>query len=157
MLISRTMPSKVFSVLKLLRKLNDPPPAAIINAGEISSVLPTAAGSGANALFGAVSGVVVDVTQGTSAPVAAVVHPAGSAGAVTLSKFSLQPGPGGVGVAVGVAVPVGVGVATPAHGRLVIVSTLTPPPETLLSVAILHLSLMLWLLAAAGRFTVVVM
>src|SRR6187455_3641940 len=93
MLISRTMPSKVFSTLKLLRKLNDPPPAAIVNAGEISSVLPTAAGSGANALFGAVSDVVVDVTQGTSAPVAAVVHPPGRAGAVTPSKFSLQTRP----------------------------------------------------------------
>src|SRR6187549_2423144 len=90
MLISRTMPSKVFSTLKLLRKLNDPPPAAIAIGGETSSVSPTAAGSGANASFGAVSGVVVDVTQATSAPVAAVVHPAGSAGAVTLSKFSLQ-------------------------------------------------------------------
>src|SRR6186713_591987 len=117
MLISRTIPSKVFSTSKLLRKLNDPPPAAIVNAGEISSVLPTAAGSGANASFGAVSGVVVDVTQATSAPVAALVHPAGSAGAVTPSKFSLQPGPGGVGVAVGVGVagvPVGVGVGPPA-------------------------------------------
>src|SRR6188474_2418392 len=90
MLISRTMPSKVFSTLKLLRKLNDPPPAAIAIAGEISSVLPTAAGSGANALFGAVSGVVVDVTQATSAPVAALVHPVGRAGAVTPSKFSLE-------------------------------------------------------------------
>jgi hypothetical protein len=39
----------------------------------------------------------------------------------------------------------------------VIVSTLTPTPETLLSVAILHFSLMLWPLAAAGRFTVEVM
>jgi hypothetical protein len=39
----------------------------------------------------------------------------------------------------------------------VIVSTLTPTPATLLSVAILHFSLMLWPLAAAGRFTVVVM
>src|SRR6187549_2534664 len=121
MLISRTMPSKVFSTLKLLRKLNDPPLAPIVNAGEISSVLPTAAGSGANASFGAVSGVVVDVTQGTSAPVAALVHPAGSAGATTPSKFSLQPGPGGVGVAVGVGVAgvpvgvaVGVGVGPPA-------------------------------------------
>src|SRR6188768_2228683 len=95
MLISRTMPSKVFSTLKLFLKLNDPPPAAIVNAGEINSVLPTAAGSGANA------------------PVAALVHPAGSAGATTPSKFSLQPGPGGVGVAVGVGVagvPVGVAV-----------------------------------------------
>jgi|SRR6187401_3197336 len=62
----------------------------------------------------------------------------------------------GVGVA-GVPVGVAVGVPPPAHGKPVIVSTLTPTPATLLSVAILHFSLMLWPLAAAGRFTVVVM
>ena len=61
-----------------------------------------------------------------------------------------------VAVGVAVAVPVGVGVA-PVHGMPVIVSTLTPNPATLLSEAILHFSLMLWLLAAAGRLTVVVM
>ena len=65
-----------------------------------------------------------------------------------------------VGVAVGVPVTVPVGVAVgvpPPHGIPVIVSTLTPTAATLLSVAILHLSLMLWPLAAAGRFTVEVM
>ena len=72
-------------------------------------MLPTAFGSGAKASFGAVSGVVVDVTHGDSAPVAAVVQPAGSAGAVTPSKFSPQPVTG-VPVAVGVAVAVAVGV-----------------------------------------------
>jgi hypothetical protein len=56
-----------------------------------------------------VSGVVVDVTHVDSAPVAAVVQPAGSAGAVTPSKFSSQPDTG-VPVAVGVAVAVAVGV-----------------------------------------------
>jgi hypothetical protein len=107
MLISSTMPSNVSSVAKLLRNENDPPPAAIVNVGEMSSVLPTPAGSGANASFGAVSGVVVDVTHGDSVPVAAVVQPVGSAGAVTPSKFSSQPVPG---VPVGVAVGVFVGV-----------------------------------------------
>src|SRR4051812_11832459 len=105
MLISSTMPSNVLSVLKLLRKLSDSPPAGTANDGVISSVLPTAAGSGANASFGAVSGDVVDVTHADSAPVAAVVQPAGNAGAVTLSKFWPQTAPGvPVAVAVGVAV-----------------------------------------------------
>src|SRR6478735_5154264 len=81
-----------------------------MNDGEISSVLPTPLGSGAKASLGAVSGVVVDVTHGDSVPVAAVVQPAGSAGAVTPSKFSPQPATG-VPVAVGVAVAVAVGVA----------------------------------------------
>jgi hypothetical protein len=71
----------------LLRKLKNPPVAEIAIAGEINSVLPTDAGSGANASFGAVSGVVVEVTHGDSAPVAVVVQPAGNAGAVTPSKF----------------------------------------------------------------------
>jgi len=83
-----------------------------VYAGEISSVLPTAFGSGAKASFGAVSGVVVDVTHGLSAPVAAVVQPAGSAGAVTPSKFSPQPVTG-VPVAVAVGVFVGVPVGPP--------------------------------------------
>jgi len=39
----------------------------------------------------------------------------------------------------------------------VIVSTLTPTAATLLSDAILHLRRIDWPLAAAGRFTVVVM
>ena len=100
--------------MKLFLKLNDPPPADIVYAGETSSVSPTVAGSGANAAFGAVSGVVVDVTHGTSAPVAVLVHPAGSAGAVTPSKFSvkttLKAEQFGVGVFVAVPVAVAVGV-----------------------------------------------
>jgi hypothetical protein len=142
-----------------------------VNDGVINSVLPTAAGSGAKASFGAVSGVVVDVTHGDSAPVDAVVQPAGSAGAVTPSKLWPHTAPGvPVGVAVGVlvgvpvAVPVGVlvgvfvGVGVPAvpHGMFEIVSTLTPVAETLLSDAILHFRLIIWPLAAAGSITVVV-
>jgi hypothetical protein len=87
MLISSTPPSNPPSRLKLFRKLNDPPPADMANAGDISSVSPVAPGSGANAAFGAVSDVLVVVTQGTLTPVAAVVQPAGNAGAVTPSKF----------------------------------------------------------------------
>jgi hypothetical protein len=69
-----------------------------------------------------------------------------------------------VGVAVAVPVPVGVfvgvfvGVAVPVpHGMPVIVSTLTPVAETLLSDAILHFRLIIWPLAAAGSITVEVM
>jgi hypothetical protein len=67
-----------------------------------------------------------------------------------------------VGVAVGVFVGVNVGVdvgvgVPPTHGMLVIVSTLTPVAETLLSDAILHFRRIEWLLAAAGSITVVVM
>jgi hypothetical protein len=40
--------------------------------------------------LGAVSELVVDVTQATSAPLAVVVHPVGKAGAVTPSKFSKE-------------------------------------------------------------------
>ena len=44
--------------------------------------------SGENAALGGVAVTAVEVTQGTSAPPAEVVQPAGSAGAVTPSKFS---------------------------------------------------------------------
>jgi hypothetical protein len=53
----------------------------------------------------------VDVTHGDSAPEAAVVHPAGKAGAVTESKNSSHAPGVAVGVAVGVLVGVPVGVA----------------------------------------------
>jgi hypothetical protein len=65
--------------------------------------------------------------------------------------------PVGVFVGVFVAVPVGVGVPPIPHGMFVIVSTLTPVAETLLSDAILHLRLIVWPPAAAGSITVVVM
>jgi hypothetical protein len=63
--------------------------------------------------LGAVSGVVVEVTQSGAPPCALVAtHPAGRAGAVTPSKFSLKEPHGvGEGVPVAVAVAVGVGVA----------------------------------------------
>src|SRR3982751_4870331 len=108
----------------------------IVYAGEISSVLPTVLGSGAKASLGAVSGVVVDVTQGDSAPVAAVVQPVGNAGAVTPSKFSPQPDTGvPVGVAVGVfvgvpvdvGVPVGVGVPPQLPLSTSVVDTVVAP------------------------------
>src|SRR5271167_2352840 len=80
----------------------------------------TAAGSSTNASLGAVSGVVVEVTQSGAAPIALVAtHPLGSAGAVTPSKFSANPAHGvGVGVpGVGVGVPgVGDGVGVPGVG-----------------------------------------
>ena len=70
-----------------------------------------------NASFGEVLGVVVDVTQRVVPPTVDDVQPAGRAGAVTPSKFSLKAAPlhgvsvgDGAGVPVAVAVAVGVGV-----------------------------------------------
>jgi hypothetical protein len=85
-LISRTIPSKVFSVLKLFLKLIDVAPVTV-NALDSNSESPTAPGSGAKASFGEVSGVVPDVTHAVPAPVAELLHPDGRAGAVTPSKF----------------------------------------------------------------------
>ena len=78
----------------------------------------TTDGSSINASLGGVSGVAVVVTQSGAPPVALdAVQPAGSAGAVTESKFSLNDEQGvGVGVGVGggtVAVAVGVGEGVP--------------------------------------------
>src|SRR3954451_12875477 len=95
-------------------------------------------------------GPVVPVVHVPGAPPPGVHVPVGVAVAVAVAV------PVGVDVGVLVAVPVGVGVP-PLHGMLLIVSTLTPTAATLLSDAILHLRLMVWPLAAAGRFTVVVM
>ena len=115
-------------MLKRFRKVKTPPAAGTAIIGVINSVLPTVVGSGANASLGALAGLVVEVTQGTSAPVAAVVHPAGSAGATTPSKFSenvaLQGEAVGVtegatdGVAEGVPGGVGVGVCPPGQPKI---------------------------------------
>ena len=59
--------------------------------GESSRLSVTTFGSSINAVFGAVSGVVVDVTQSGAAPIALLAtQPAGRAGAVTESKFSVN-------------------------------------------------------------------
>src|SRR5436305_14708518 len=99
-------------MLKRFWKVRTPPPAGAAIVGVINSVLPILVTSGANASLGALAGLVVVVTHGTSIPVAAVVHPAGSAGATTPSKFCVNAVPHGVpeGVADGVAVAVAVGV-----------------------------------------------
>src|ERR1044072_8792428 len=102
MLISSNIPSKpregvtlLDSMLKRLRKVNWAEAVVIAMLGEISSVLPTVVGSGANVALGAVStGVVVTLPQGDSLPVAAVVQPAGSPGAATPSKFWEKPSTG---------------------------------------------------------------
>ena len=73
----------------------------------------TTEGSFTKASLGALSGVVVEVTQSGDGPVAlAAIQLAGKAGAVTPSKFSANAVPphGGVGDGVGVAVGVGDGV-----------------------------------------------
>ena len=73
--------------------------------------------SAMNASLGALSGVVVEVTHMVPSPGSGFVatQPGGSAGAVTLSKFSRH-GPTGLGLAdgVGVGVPDGVGLG---HGH----------------------------------------
>ena len=62
-----------------------------------------AASSRYTAVYGTLAGVVVEVTQASSAPVAVVVHPAGKAGAATPSKFWVKNGvpPHGIGVGLG--------------------------------------------------------
>src|SRR5262245_54259027 len=94
-LISRTPPSKKLggeaSSVNLFRKLSCVAPAG--RTGESRTLSVTCDGSSVDASFGAVSGVVVTVLQAMSPawPVTRVVdHPAGSAGGVTLSKFSLR-------------------------------------------------------------------
>ena len=72
-------------------------------SGVSSNLSETDGGSSINASFGCVSGVVVDVTQSGAPPAAFdATHPVGSAGAVTLSKFSFNTVPAH-GVALGVA------------------------------------------------------
>ena len=81
----------------------------------------TTAGSSIKASLGAVSGVVVEVTHRGAPPAALLAtQPAGNAGAVTPSKFSLKEEHGegdgvevGVGVGGTVAVAVGVGEGVP--------------------------------------------
>src|ERR1044071_4750207 len=72
----------------------------------------TTPGSLTNASFGAVSGVVVEVTHKIPSGLMALAatQPVGNAGAVTASKFSLKTVPVHVGVPVAVAVAVGVDV-----------------------------------------------
>src|SRR5664279_847785 len=111
-LISSTMPSKVDSMLNRFWKVTRPPAGATM-VGLTNSVLPMLVSSGANASLGALTGLVVEVTHATSIPVAAVVHPAGSAGATTPSKFSENVAGHGVGVGVTVGVATGVGDAPP--------------------------------------------
>src|SRR5258706_15259638 len=77
-------------MLNWFLKVNYPPVAGTLMVGVSSTVLPTVVTSGANASFGALMGLVAEVTQATSLPLAAVTQPAGSAGAVTPSKFSVK-------------------------------------------------------------------
>jgi hypothetical protein len=80
--------------------------------GVSRSLSVTTGGSSTNASFGGESGVVVVVTQNGAVPVAFdATHPAGSAGAVTPSKFSFNAVPAHGGVPVGVADGADVGVA----------------------------------------------
>ena len=115
--------ASIFSRAKLFRKLICAVAEVIAMFGVSRRLSLTVAGSSMNAALGAESGVVVEVTQSGAAPCAlAATQPAGSAGAVTLSKFSDKAAgpPHGVAVGVGVGgtgVGVGVGVGVQAgHG-----------------------------------------
>src|SRR5205085_9528040 len=120
------------SVLKLLRKVSVALAELTMMLRETRYLSLTPFWSSTNALLGAVSDTLVTVIHFTplsgGAPWLLAVHPAGRAGAVTLSKFSTHGGAGvgvavgagvgvevGAGVGVGVEVPpgVGVGVADP--------------------------------------------
>ena len=80
--------------------------------GVSNSLSVTTFGSLINAVLGAVSGVVVDVSQSGAAPTALLAtQPAGNAGAVTPSKFSFNTVAHGDPPAVAVAVAVLVAVA----------------------------------------------
>ncbi len=98
MLISRTPPSQVLgkvlaSNAQLFLKVTWAPLVAITTEGESIRLSLTTLGSSTKALLGAVSGVVVDVTQSGTGPTAfEATHPAGNAGATTESKFSEKRG-----------------------------------------------------------------
>jgi hypothetical protein len=67
-------------------------PTGIAMVGVTNSELETVVMSVTNASFGAVSGVVAEVTHGGKVPTVVVaVQPAGRAGAVTPSKFCVAP------------------------------------------------------------------
>src|SRR6266850_1453151 len=65
-------------------------PLLIAIEGVSSSLIPALAGSGEKAALGALSAVVVDVTQFDCASEADVAQPAGNDGAVTESKFCVN-------------------------------------------------------------------
>src|ERR1043165_1596637 len=90
MLTSSTIPSLLASRLYKLLKANDPPAAGTMYGLLTRSVVPATVASEPNASFGAVSGVVLEVTHADVPALATDDHPAGSAGGVTLSKFSLH-------------------------------------------------------------------
>src|SRR6185436_982592 len=108
-------PSTSASVLKLLRKVNVAPEVTtMLRVVRYLSLTPF--WSSTNASLGALSGVTAELTHliplSGGAPWLVEVHPAGMAGGVRASKFSVQGGPAG-GVAVGEGVAVGAGVAVP--------------------------------------------
>src|SRR5213592_4719319 len=103
---SSTYPSQnippLISVLKLLRKLITGEVLVKLTPTLSSTLSLIPSWSATKALLGAVSEVTVVVAHMTPSPGSGfeATHPGGSAGAVTLSQFSMQ-GPPGVGVGVG--------------------------------------------------------
>src|ERR1700749_2395062 len=100
--ISTTPPSQYVpslnSVSKLFRNVSTGAPELTTPPARSSTLSLTVVVSLMNALLGAVSDPVVEVTQPGGGPdTAAVVQPGGNAGAVTPSKFSVH-APAGLGV-----------------------------------------------------------
>jgi hypothetical protein len=94
--ISSTLPSKgVVESSKTQRFLNVKVAEAetMVIGGDVRTSSAMAAPENPNAEFGAVSLLVLTVVQGSPSPVTDVVHPEGSAGAVTPSKFAEKRGP----------------------------------------------------------------
>src|SRR6266536_5128680 len=90
-LISSTIPSNVSSRLYRFLNVTCPPAAGMARDGLTNWSSAGLVSSVAKASFGALLGAVVEVTQSIAeGPVAVVVQPTGSAGALTPSKFSVK-------------------------------------------------------------------
>src|SRR6185436_11672103 len=106
---SQNTPSLI-SESKLLRNVSTAAAVCTCTLSRSTTLSLTPSWSGTNALFGGLSDEVVEVAKPTPSPGTGLdaTHPAGNAGAVTPSKFSVHvPPPPGVGV--GVPPPPGVG------------------------------------------------
>src|SRR5678816_1909506 len=116
------------SVSKLFRNLMMALPLVIVTPGRTSTLSLIPSWSGTKALFGGVSGELVEVTHIVPSPGSGLVatQPGGYAGAVTESKFSLKTTVPSQGV--GVADTVGLGVAV---GEIVGQGVPSQNPDTL--------------------------
>ena len=90
MLISKTRPSWLASVLNSVRKTKIEAPSGRPIIGDCTSDRPTASDSERKISFGAVSGNVGEVGTAVPAPENVVVQPGGRAGGIAASKFSVK-------------------------------------------------------------------